>query len=326
MRIFLTGATGFVGRHVAAALTAQGHVLRCLVRSEARAAHLIEAGHEIIAGGILDARALRDGVAGVDAVVHVAGLIAARSYTEMRAVNVTGCGLLADACARSGHTPGRFVLISSLAAGGPSRASGQGVREDDAPRPVSRYGQSKLDGECATRRGLPRGTGLTIVRPPAVYGPHDRGILDFFRAAARGVHLHLGSRRISIVHGEDLARGVVAALEAPAAAGRTYYVANPDSHTMNDLLGRIVTAVGRSAVAVSVPEFAVRAAGVVAEEIARVRGVVPTFSRDKVREFLASGWVCDAARARADLGWTPSHAIDAGLRTTADWYRERGWL
>jgi nucleoside-diphosphate-sugar epimerase len=326
MKVFVTGATGFVGRHVAANLVERGHELRCLVRDRARAGHLIDAGHAIVEGGILDASALRDGVEGCDAVVHVAGLIAARSYEGMRAVNVTGSGLLASACRLAGSAPARVVLISSLAAGGPSPAPGVAVHEDAPPRPTSRYGLTKLDGERAMRRGLPAGTALTVIRPPAVYGPHDHGILEFFRAAAGGLRLRLGARRISIVHGADLARGIASALETPAAAGRTYYVANPESHSLDDLLSRIVDAGGGRGVPVPVPEFAVRAAGVIAEEVARLRGVVPTFSRDKVREFLAAGWVCDASRARTELGWTPHLAIDDGLRMTADWYREHGWI
>jgi len=326
MKVFLTGATGFVGRHVAEALANSGHDVRCLVRSVARAGHLVEAGHEIVPGGMLDAPALRAGVQGADAVVHVAGLIAARSYDEMRAVNVTGSGLLATACAEASAPPSRLVLISSLAAGGPSSAAGPLTREDEAPRPASRYGLSKLHGEFAMRRGLSPRTALTVVRPPAVYGPHDRGILEFFRAAARGLRLRLGERRVSIVHGEDLARGVLAALVTPAAAGRTYHFANTESHSLNDLLQRVAAAVGGRTVRVAVPSVAVRAAGVVAEEIARVRGTIPTFSRDKVREFLAPGWECDASRARDELGWVPVHAIDDGLRSTAAWYREHGWI
>ncbi len=328
MRVFLTGATGFVGRHVASCLAAAGHELCCLVRAPERAVHLAEAGHRLVVGGLLDDAAVRDGVTDAAAVVHVAGLIAARSRDELRRVNVTGVGRLAAACRAAPRPPRRFVLISSLAAGGPSAAAGPAVREDDEPRPVSFYGESKLDGERAARRALCAATQLTIIRPPAVYGPFDRGIHEFFRVASRGVRLRLGCtpRAVSIVHGADLAEGVRLALESPAAAGRTYHVANEASHAMDDLLAAIAVAVGRRAFPVRVPDVVVRAAGVLSEEIARVRGVVPTFSRDKVREFLAPGWVCDATRAREELGWRPRFGLHEGLRATADWYREHGWI
>ncbi len=323
MRVFVTGATGFVGRHAAMALAAGGHELVCLARSRERARHLEEAGHEIVEGHLLDDAALSRGAAGADAVVHVAGLIAARSGTEMRRVNVEGTARLARACHDS--PPRRFVLVSSLAAGGPS-LPGAPVSENRPAAPVSVYGLSKLGGERAARRGLPSETELTIVRPPAVYGPYDRGLLDLFTAAARGIRLSLGGGDVSIVHGADLAQGIRAALESSAAAGRTYYVANDESHSMDDLLARISRALGVPARVVRLPRCLLRLAGVLAEEVARLRGETPPFSRDKVREFLAPGWVCDSSRAAQDLGWRATHALDEGLAETAAWYREQSWI
>jgi nucleoside-diphosphate-sugar epimerase len=327
MEILVTGATGFVGRHVAHELARTGRRVRCLVRPPTDAADLERAGFAIARGEMLDQTSLDAAVRGAEAVVHVAGLIAARSFREMRRVNEEGVGRLAAACARAPEQPRRFVLISSLAAAGPSHR-GRPVREDDAPRPVSRYGLSKLLGERAAARALPASVPLTVIRPPAVYGPFDRGIHGFFAAAARGVLLRLGTRprRVSIVHGEDLAAGVRLALDADRAAGRTFFIADPEPHTIDDLIARIAAAVGGRARPLRVPDAVVRAAGVVAEEIARWRGVTPLFSRDKAREFLADGWVCDPRRAMDELGWKPARTLDEGLAATARWYRERGWI
>ncbi len=327
MTVLVTGATGFVGRHVADELARAGRRVRCLARPTADASELERAGHEIVRGEMLDQASLDAAVRGADSVVHVAGLISARSFTEMRRVNVEGVARIAAACARSAARPRRFVLISSLAAAGPSRA-GAPVREDDPPRPVSRYGLSKLLGERAAARSLPRETALTVVRPPAVYGPFDRGIHGFFDAAARGVLLRIGTtqRRVSIVRGEDLAVGIRLALDADVAAGRTYFVADPAPYAVDDLIARIAAAVGRRTISVRVPDALLRVAGAVAEEVARRRGRRPLFSRDKAAEFLAPGWVCDPGRAMRELGWRPSRPIDESLRETARWYRERGWI
>lgn len=327
METLVTGATGFVGRHVAEELARSGRLVRCLVRRTTDASDLERAGFAVVRGEVLDQPSLDEAVRGVDEVVHVAGLIAARSFTEMRGVNVEGVSRLARACARAPSPPRRFLLVSSLAAAGPSRR-GRPVREEDAPRPVSRYGLSKLLGERAATRTLPSSVPLTIVRPPAVYGPYDRGIHAFFDAAARGVLLRLGSmpRPVSIVHGADLAAGIRLALDAPGAAGRTYFIGDPDPRPIDELLARIAAAVGGRTRVVRVPEPLVRLAGVVAEEAARWSGATPLFSRDKVREFLAEGWVCDPGRAMRELGWRPARSLDEGLAATARWYHERGWI
>ena len=327
MAILVTGATGFVGRHVAEDLARAGRSVRCLVRRATDASELERAGFEIVRGELLDQPSLDAAVCGVDAVVHVAGLIAARSHTQMRRVNAEGVGRIAAACARSPSPPRRFLLVSSLAAAGPSRG-GRAVREDDEPRPVSRYGVTKLLGERAAVRALPPATSLTVIRPPAVYGPFDRGIHGFFDAAARGVRLRIGTRprRVSIVHGEDLAAGIRLALDADIAAGRTYFVADPDAYDINDLIARIAAAVGGRTRAVSVPEPVLRLIGAALEEVARWRGETPLFSRDKAAEFLAEGWVCDPERAMRELGWRPARTLEEGLAATAAWYRERGWI
>jgi nucleoside-diphosphate-sugar epimerase len=327
MTVLVTGATGFIGRHVAEILVRSGRRVRCLVRPATDASDLERSGFDVVRGEMLDQASLDGAVRDVDAVVHVAGLISARSFTEMRRVNVEGVTRIASACARAPRAPRRFVLISSLAAAGPSRG-GRPVREDDEPRPISRYGLTKLLGERAASRALPPGVPLTVIRPPAVYGPFDRGIHGFFDAASRGVALRIGTapRRVSIVHGEDLAVGVRLALDADVAAGRTYFVADPRAHDVDELLACIGAAVGRRAALVRVPEPALRALGAVAEEIARWRGDRPLFSRDKVVEFLAPGWECDPSRAMRELGWSPARTLEDGLAATARWYRERGWI
>lgn len=325
MDVLVTGATGFVGRHVADELARAGHSVRCLVRPSTDASQLEAAGHRVVRGEVLDQASLAAAVDGADAVAHVAGLISARSFREMRRVNVEGVARIATESARARVR--RFVLVSSLAAAGPSR-DGHVVRESDPARPVSRYGLSKLLGERAAARALGPAVPLTVIRPPAVYGPHDRGIHGFFDAAARGIRLRIGSRprRVSIVHGEDLACAIRLALKAPAAAPKTYFVANAESYEVDDLIGRIASAVGGRTLSLRLPDPLVRAAGAIAEEVARWRGAVPQFSRDKAREFLANGWVCDPSLAAAELGWRPRWTLDEGLAQTAAWYRERGWI
>lgn len=328
MRVFVTGATGFVGRHVAEALRDAGHHPRCLVRAAPDADRLAADGFEVVRGDLSDTARLAEAVAGAEGVVHVAGMITARSFREMRDVNEGGTGRLATACRLVRDRPARFVVVSSLAAAGPSRPGGPGVREDEPPRPVSRYGWSKLLGERAARRALPADTSLSIVRPPAVFGPRDRGIHAFFALAARGLRARIGlrPREVSMVYGPDLAAAVRAALESPRAAGRTYHVADPAPVELRTAMLWISEAVGRRTREVLLPEAVVRAAGLVLEEGARFAGRKPGFSRDKAREFLAPGWVCDPARARDELGWAPALPMRAALAETAAWYRRERWI
>jgi nucleoside-diphosphate-sugar epimerase len=326
VRILLTGATGFVGGHVAAALASAGHRVRAMTRGRDDGGVLAAAGAETVRGTLEDAASLRAAVDGADAVVHGAGLIKARTPSEYHAVNATGTLRLLEACDAAASPPRRFVLVSSLAAQGPSR-SGRPLAEGEPPRPVSHYGASKLRGERIARAFAGRRE-VVVVRPPAVYGPRDRETLEFFRIAARGLRPRFAGRdlRLVLVHAEDLAAGIAAAAVAPGAAGGTFHLCHPEVLELGAVLDLMGRAVGRAGLALTLPRALVHAASVAAEAAASLTGRIPALSRDKAREIAAPAWVADPGAAERVLGWSARIAAAEGIPATAKWYREKGWL
>jgi nucleoside-diphosphate-sugar epimerase len=334
MLVFLTGVTGFVGGSVLPELVRRGHRVRALVRdltrAEARrreldAAGLDGAGLELCVGDLSSRRSLAEALAGCDAVLHLAGRIAARRLEEFRAVNALGTELLLEAALLQ-PVPPRCVLVSSLAAAGPSEP-GVPRREEDPEQPISWYGQSKREGELA---GLERASRLrvSIARPPAVYGPGDRATLAFFRMARSGWAPFPGdpALELSLVHVEDLARGLAAMLEAEVPSGRTYFVTGEGTPSFAEVIGAIAAALGRRARVVRVPRWLAAGAALGSELWGALRNRPPEFGRDKLRELAAKGWACSGARAHAELGFDPRIPWAEGLAATAAWYRERGWL
>jgi nucleoside-diphosphate-sugar epimerase len=167
-RAFLTGTTGFVGGHVARALCAGGWAVRALTRAPDRiaAAGLGDLPLEAVVGdlSVASAAPLRGAARGSQAIVHVAGLVKARSLEEYRDVNARGTERLLAAAGESAPEA-LFLLVSSQAAAGPADA-GRPVVESDAARPVSWYGRSKLEAEQAVAQSW-RGPWV-VVRPGVV--------------------------------------------------------------------------------------------------------------------------------------------------------------
>ena len=324
MRVFVTGGTGFVGIHVVAALRARGHEVACLVRDAAKARVVFaDALPTIVAGDLADGAALAGAVADADAVVHLAGLTAARSRAELFAVNETGTRALADAVRACGDRLRRFVHVSSLAAAGPVER-GVFLAGDEPARPVSDYGRSKLAGEAPVRAlAVP----WTILRPPAVYGPHDREFLRLFRIASRGLAPMFGDggQRLSLVYAPDLADAIVAALEGTPESG-VYYPAHPTPTTARALVERMGAALGRSVRILPLPRAIVRPLFGVTGAAAKLAGRATLLSADKANEILAEAWLCSPTRLESATGWRAATDLDAGLAATAEWYRRARWL
>jgi nucleoside-diphosphate-sugar epimerase len=160
-----------------------------------------------------------------------------------------------------------------------------------------------------------------------VYGPGDRDLLQFFQLASWGI-LPVptgGVRPLQLIHVEDLARALAQAVRVPGVSG-IYHVADPTAYAWEDVAKLVARAVRRRAWVVRIPGVAIRAAASVSEAIGRLSGEVGIFNRDKARELLAPGWLCETDAARRDLEFEASIPLPDGLASTAEWYRANGWL
>jgi nucleoside-diphosphate-sugar epimerase len=327
VKVLITGASGFLGSHVAERLASEGHTIRLLLRRTSSRRFLSEFEFEEATGDVTDASSLPPAVEGVDAIVHTAGLVKARNEAEFMAVNAIGTANLLAAVAKANPDLPRCVYISSLAAHGPS---GDGApRQSDAPPwPVSAYGRSKLAGEHVVADSAIAGRSV-VFRPPVIYGPRDAGLMPFFRLARLRLAPLLmgGNNRISIVYVDDAARAIAQATTAEAdVGGKTYCAEDGAVHTWRDLLAAVEGAIGRRAVRISAPRWAFTGAALCSEACGFAARRAVSLTRDKVAEMAQRHWVCDSDGLRRDLGWSPRIDIREGARLTAEWYRRERWI
>jgi dihydroflavonol-4-reductase len=322
VRAFVTGGTGFVGAHLVQALRERGDEVRCLVRNPAKAAALGWRDVALVAGDLDDPRALAAGCAQADVVFHLAGRISARDLADFMRVNRDGTANVLEAASLT--PPERFVLVSSLAVGGPTEP-GQPIDEGRPPAPVTPYGQSKLAAEVlAQAMPFP----WTIVRPPIVYGEWDREVLKAFRLARTGIVPVFGdgSQELSVLYAGDLAAALVAAATSPATARRVYYAAHPAVTTSLGLVRAIGRALGRDPRVVPLPAPVARGLLWIVGSLAHLAGRATVLSADKAPEFLAPAWTCRPDALMRDTGWRAATDLDVGLARVAGWYRLQGWL
>jgi nucleoside-diphosphate-sugar epimerase len=322
MKALVTGATGFVGSHLAEALRESGAEVTALARSPEKALALTIQGVRVVPGDLHDQAALEAASHDQDVVYHVAGVVAARSEADFLRANREGTANVVAAAELSGSP--RFILVSSLAAGGPA-PKGSPLSGREPPHPVTAYGRSKLAAEQVVR-----GSGLrwSIVRPPIVYGPRDREVLKIFRIARLGLAPVFGdgSQELSAVHATDLANALIAAGQSERTVGGTYNACHPEVFTSSELGRAVGSVMGRSVGTVRIPAMLGRALLCVTEASARLTGQATILTTDKANEFFQPAWTGDPTPLTHDSGWRATFDLRTGLADTYQWYRKAGWL
>jgi nucleoside-diphosphate-sugar epimerase len=313
-RVLLTGATGFVGSHIARAFVEAGYEVLCGVRASSDVRWISDLPIERVPLD-LEGRAedLRRAVKNADLVIHAAGITRARRAEDYYSINAGGTARLADAALGAGVR--RFVLISSLAARGPDGHAG----------PASPYGRSKLEGE-AHLLGLGGSMETVVLRPAAVYGPRDTDLLPLFKMARRGwLPVPSGANLLQPVYATDVAMAALAAAREPVGSG-PFPVAERARYTWKDVVAGLEEALGRTIRAVRMAAASFTLAGRAAELAARPFSAVPPFDERRTRDLAVHTWTCDTSVTEEALRWEAKVALPEGLERTARWYGQAGWL
>lgn len=326
--ILVTGSTGFIGARLLKLLAGEDASVRVFLRPESAGGALQEKT-EVVRGSFGDPEALRHAVRGVDRIVHLAGVTKAAGDAGFEEGNVMPVRNLLAAVKQ--HNPGlkRFVLVSSLAAAGPAAEGVHGLRESDEPHPVSAYGRSKLRAETLCM-DVSASVPVTIVRPPAVYGPGDRDVLQVFLMLSRGVLVSAGNpekQRFSMIYVDDLVRGIMAAARSERTEGRVYYITSFCSWSWEEVIAAARPVLGfRKLHRINLPGPVVFLLGAVAGAVASFSGKPGLLNRDKANELVQDYWVCSPEAANLDFGFTADMSLEEGVSKTITWYRREGWM
>ncbi|MEK6705741.1 MAG: NAD-dependent epimerase/dehydratase family protein [Bdellovibrionota bacterium] len=331
MKALVTGASGFIGSTLVETLVQKDFDVRVLMRRSSSAANLEGMKYTRIDGDLSDFESLKRAVQGTNYVFHLAGLTAARDEEVFFKANAAGTELLARAVSETSGLPSRFVYISSLAAAGPS-SSTEPRTEDQVEKPVSAYGRSKLQGERELFKYKDKFP-ITIVRPPMVYGPKDKGVFVVIRTVNRGLMPILkgssspdGHKYYSAVHVDDLCNGIMLAATSNDSLGEIFYISGDGIYSYQELLNTMARCLKKRGLRFSVPGGVIKAVAAGFSVIGAVTGGSFPINLDKVNELIPDFWTCSNNKAKELLHFSPKFDLEIGMSQTIEWYKQKKWI
>lgn len=322
MRAFITGGTGFIGRHLLQTLLRKRWSIRLLLHEK----NVLETGEfEVVWGDIGNTSRLRESMKDVDVVFHLAAALGASliSPKEFFRVNAEGTDAVLSAAQEAGVR--RVVHFSSAGVLG-AVSTNEAADENWPPDPKDIYDRSKWEGEQIALRYARKGLDIVVIRPGWVYGPEDPRTFKLVKAIARKKFFLIsrGKTRQTPVHINDLIAGILLCSEK-GRSGEVYHLTGDEALTVKEIAAVIAEAAGVRIPSVSLPLYSVKAAAWCLDKGFRVFGKEAPLTPSKLAFFIHPKPL-SIMKAQQELGYAPQIRFKDGIAQTVAWYRKQGWL
>ncbi|RSJ99690.1 NAD-dependent epimerase/dehydratase family protein [Streptococcus gordonii] len=327
MYTLITGSTGFIGRNLVLKLKQEGRQIKCLVRESSDISNLINIGVEFIYGDILSPSTYADAIADVDTVYHLAGNARPNNFSKLKdyEVNIEGTRGLLENIRRYSPSIKKIVIVSSIAATGPSR-DGKPLNELSPMRPITTYGESKkiveeISRDYYIRFKLP----ITVVRPPMVYGIGDKDWISFFElirdASVQNKKLFLPGKRknkMDFCYVSNLVDGLIAVEVSKDTVGKVYFISDNQSYSMNEIIDAVCAAydISKPTKYVSYP-FSVFLATIL-DFLSKIFQREMPIGKREINWMTKDYWICDISRVREDTNYSSSISLNEGVKKTIE--------
>ena len=324
MNAFITGATGFIGSHLADKLIQDPNwgEIKCLVRSKEK--WLEGKKYTRIDGDLGSIKVIERALDDVDVIFHNAAIVKATSQAEFDHANVDATENIIHLAKKTGVK--KLVILSSLAASGAS--NGTPLVEKDPMKPVSMYGKSKKKMEQMIHREADPDSSITIIRPPAVYGPREEQIFTLFKIMNRGIAPIVGDGedpKISLLYVDDLIQAILLAADQKHNGVHTYFVSGDKDTNWNEIGEIVETIFGKNLTKIKLRSAWVKNIAGIIETTASFFGTYPVINKEKANEMVLE-WTCSHQKASDELLYKPEYSLEEGLSRTIRWYKKHNWL
>jgi len=322
-KFLVTGATGFVGTHLCKTLIESGHQVLALVRNPEKARKIFGDSIDVLKGDLTIFKNPGLKIPECDQVIHLAGVVFAKSTSEYHKVNYQAVKDLIHCLERQSWRPSRFLFASSLAAAGPSGDTPH--IESDLPQPIDPYGDAKLSAEKFLN-GVSIPT--TSFRPSIILGPMDTATITLYKMAQKGMAMKVGkeSQKLSFVDVDDVVDAIIKMTEEKGNEHKLYYISHPeqtDALTIGKSIGK---AMGKNVVTVPVPKVVLWIAMIFSTIFSRIFKKTNKLDLKQYKQIIAPSFICSSLSLQSELNWQPRFNLMESLTKALKGYKENGLL
>ncbi|MGM1428549.1 NAD-dependent epimerase/dehydratase family protein [Sphingobacterium lactis] len=329
-KIFITGASGFVGSHLVEAAQALGLEVHAAVRKSSKIADIKPFVDKFVFPNMADAEELQQlfEAEQYHYIIHAAAMTKAKEESQMRQVNVGYTRAILTAATQANMPLERITYVSSLAAIGPIPYASERLIDESFPyQPLTVYGRSKQESEMMIRQEFPTAP-VSVMRPTAVYGPREKDIFILFETMNKGLDPYIGRspQKLSFIYVKDLVDVLLQGCIVPQEGLQFYNLSDGEVYSRYAMADIFKTVIRKKLLRVHVPFSLVRGVAALSQRLYRNSTKTPVIYPERLHELTAENWGCDISRAKAQLGFQPKFDLEQGLKASLTWYKENNWL
>ena len=329
-KLFVTGATGFIGSFIVEEALRQGYEVWAAIRKSSSLKYLTDERIHLLEVNLSDGKVLKKQLESFDFdyVVHAAGVTKCLNSNDFFIVNVDGTRNLVSAIHDNGMHIKKFIYVSSLSVFGPvhEQMPYTDIMDNDVPQPDTAYGKSKLEAEryLSSLSDFP----YVILRPTGVYGPREKDYFMMAKSIKQHVDFAVGYQPqvLTFVYVKDVVQAVFKAIEK-GSAGACYFLSDGKEYSSRSFSDLIQNELGiRFLLRIKAPIWFLKIVTTIGERVGHITGKVTALNNDKYNIMKQRNWRCDIKPAQRDLGYNPEYQLERGVKETIKWYKDNNWL
>ena len=326
MKAFITGATGFVGSHLVDKLLEKNWEVYCLIRKTSSLKWIEGKKVNYIEGDLFADEVLKNVISKVDYVFHIAGVVKAKNKEGFEKGNYLATKNLIEITYKVNPNIKKFIHVSSQAVCGPT-PDDKPIDETYIPKPITTYGFTKKQAEDIVLEYKDK-MNVTVVRPPAVFGPRDTEVLIYFKTLNKGLNsiIGLSKKYVSLIYVEDLINGIVLAAESNLKSGEIFFICSDKAYEWNEIGELTSRLLNRKTFKIKIPHFVVYTVGGFAQFFAQFSKNAATLNIEKCKDITRKRWVCSNDKSKKLLGFEEKYSLEESFNKTIEWYKKMNWL